>query len=136
MDIISTEKLPEKGLVMAYFKNELLFSPYEVTEKGLSLPEKALFDAGMPYECHFFDEDREYRLVRRSARNDVIEKVLSKEQEEEMSHDLIFTEDVLVKKEYADIPGIPEKLRVINRYGYSENDTLVLRDYRLSLIPM
>ena len=49
-----------------------------------------------------------------------------------MEPDLLFTEEVLVKKEYTDIPGIPEKLRVINRYRYSENDTLVLKDYRIA----
>lgn len=49
-----------------------------------------------------------------------------------VGEDLLFPEEVLVKKEYTDIPGIPEKLRVINRYHYSENDTLVLKDYRIA----
>ncbi len=49
-----------------------------------------------------------------------------------MPKDLVFTEDVLVKKEYASIAGIPKKLRIVNRYEYSENDTLVLRNYRLA----
>lgn len=133
MNRIPIEKLPKKGLVMAYFRNSILFSPYEVTDKGLELPQKALFEEEMPCECHFFDKDREYRMIRREARNDVIERILEKE-EETGARDLIFEEDVLVKKEYADIPGIPEKLRVINRYRYSENDTLVLRDYRLSVV--
>ena len=40
---------------------------------------------------------------------------------------------IVLKKVYADQPGIPDKLRVINRYQYSENDTLVLKDYRIAL---
>lgn len=56
-----------------------------------------------------------------------------KAEEELWDPDLLFVQDVLVKKEYTDIPGIPEKIRVINRYSYSENDTLVLQDYRLAL---
>ena len=51
-----------------------------------------------------------------------------------MDPDLLFSEDVLVKKEYAALRGIPEKLRVISRYRYSENDTLVLDLYRISTI--
>ena len=41
--------------------------------------------------------------------------------------------ELQLKKEYADQPGIPDKLRVINRYQYSENDTLVLKDYRIAV---
>lgn len=62
-----------------------------------------------------------------------IERILTKDEEEKLEPDLLFPEDVLVKKEYTDIPGIPEKLRVINRYRYSENDTLVLEDYRIAV---
>lgn len=134
MNGISNEKIPPKGLVIAYFRNRLLFSPYEVSGNELKLPQKALFDAETPYECHFFDRDREYRLIRRESRNDVIERILSVEDEEMTDPELLFSEDVLIKKEYADIPGIPEKLRVISRYRYSENDILVLKDYRLAVI--
>lgn len=133
MNGISIDKIPKKGLVMAYFRNELLFLPYEVTGDELKMQGKTLFDKEMPYECHFFNKDREYRLIRRESRNDVIERILTKDEEEELEPDLLFPEDVLVKKEYTDIPGIPEKLRVINRYRYSENDTLVLEDYRIAV---
>ena len=131
---IPIEKLPEKGLVMAYFSERILFAPYKVTDNRLQLDQKKLFEEEMPYECHFFDCEKEYRLIKREARNDVIERVLTKEEEASIPSDLLFAEDVLVKKEYADIPGIPEKLRVINRYCYSENDTLVLMDYRIALV--
>ena len=133
MNRIPLDKIPKKGLVMAYFRNELLFSPYEVTGEGLKLFGKALFDRELPYECHFFDKAREYRLIRRESRNDVIERFLTEDEEEALEPDLLFSEDVLVRKEYADIPGIPEKLRVVNRYRYSENDTLVLKDYRIAV---
>ncbi len=129
---ISIDKIPKKGLVMAYFRNQLLFLPYEVAGDELKMPGGAFFDKEMPYECHFFNKDMEYRLIRRESRNDVIERILTKDEEEKMESDLLFPEEVLVKKEYTDIPGIPEKLRVINRYHYSENDTLVLKDYRIA----
>ena len=51
----------------------------------------------------------EYRLIRRESRNDVIERILTKNEEEKMESDLLFPEEVLVK-----------------------NDTLVLKDYRIA----
>lgn len=133
---ITIENLPKKGLVMAYFREKLLFSPYEVEDGKLKLPEQELFEKEEPYECHFFDDEKEYRLIKRSARKDVIERILTSEEEKAMPGDLLFAEDVLVKTEYAKSPGIPEKLRVINRYRYSENDTLVLKDYRMATDPI
>lgn len=134
MKQIPLEKLPKKGLVMAYFTGALLFSPYEVTGEGLKIPVPDAHEDEEPYECHFFDEKTEYRRIRRKARNDVIERILTEEEEKEMPPDLLFPEDILVKEAYTKLPGIPEKLRVINRYQYSENDTLVLKDYRMTLV--
>ncbi len=134
MQNISIDRLPQKGLVMAYFKEKLLFSPYEVEGGELKLPEKELFEKEEPYECHFFDDKKEYRVIKRSARKDVIERTLTSEEEESMPPELLFSEEVLVKPEYTEIPGIPEKLRVINRYQYSENDILVLKDYRMAVV--
>ena len=130
---IKVDKLPKQGLVMAYFKERLFFSPYFVREGDLVLPEKTVWDSEEPYECHFFDGRKEYRRILRAFRGDIIEQILTEEDEAQMQKDLVFTEEVLVKKEYASMAGIPEKLRIVNRYEYSENDTLVLRNYRLAL---
>ena len=129
---IEVEKLPKQGLVMAYFKERLFFSPYSVQDGSIVLPEKTIFFDEEPYECHFFDCRKEYRRILRASRGDIIEQILTEEDETKMPKDLVFTEDVLVKKEYASIAGIPKKLRIVNRYEYSENDTLVLRNYRLA----
>ena len=133
---IRTENIPERGLVMAYFREELLFSSYSIEAGELVLPGKTLFETEDPFECHFFDNRTEYRRIRRASRRDIIERILTKEEEDRMPEDLLFAEDVLVKGKYARTPGIPEKLRVVSRYEYSENDTLVLRDYRMALIDM
>ena len=135
MKEIQIDLIPPKGLVMAYFRNRLLFSPYEITGDGLSLEEKELFEKEIPYECHFFDETTEYRIVYREAHRDYIHRVLTKEEENKMPEDYLFSEDVLVKKEYVSLSGIPEMLRVISRYRYTENDTLTLKDYRIAVIP-
>ena len=46
-----------------------------------------------------------------------------------MDPDLLYEEDVLVKDEYSGKSGLPERLKVINRYMYTENDTIVLKNY-------
>ena len=119
---------------MAYFDDALLFSPYEVEGGKLKIAAENAFEDEEPYECHFFDGETEYRRIKRAARRDVIERILTEEEEKKMTPDLLFVEDMLVKKEYTKIPGIPVKLRVVNRYRYSENDTLVLKDYRMAVI--
>ena len=43
-----------------------------------------------------------------------------------------FPEEVLVRPQYAERGDLPEKLTIINRYRYSENDTLTLENYRIS----
>lgn len=131
---ISVDKLPRKGLVLAYFRDRLIFSPYSVEGGELLTEERELFERECPEECHFFDDAAEYRMIQRHARGDRIELVLTADEEKHMDPDLLFSEDVLVKKEYAALRGIPEKLRVISRYRYSENDTLVLDLYRISTI--
>ena len=46
-----------------------------------------------------------------------------------MDPDLLYEEEVLVKNENA--AGI-DRLKIINRYMFTENDTLVLRNYRIA----
>ena len=49
-----------------------------------------------------------------------------------MDPDLIFVEEPLVREELAQKPGIPKRVKVVNRYAYTPNDTLVLSNYRIS----
>ena len=133
MNGISIGKLPRKGLVLAYFPDRLVFSTYCVKGEELLTQEKELFEKVCPDECHFFDHDTEYRLVQRRSRGEVIELVLTADEEEGTDPDLLFTEDVLVSKEYTET-GMPEKLQVTSRYRYSDNDTLILDMYRISTV--
>ena len=126
------EKAPAAGFVIACLKDQLIFAPYKIrngvfTAEGWDCP-----DFSEAEECHFFDENREYRRIYRSARRDVIETVLTAEEEASMDPDLIFIEDVLVKPEYVETGRLPSSLTVVNRYRYSEYDTIVLEDYRIS----
>ena len=81
-------------------------------------------------ECHLFDQNKEYRMIFREARQDRVEAVLTRQQEEIMDPDLLYEEGVLLKNDKA--AGI-DSLKIINRYKFTENDTLVLRNYRIAL---
>ena len=45
---------------------------------------------------------------------------------------LLYEQEMLVKEDYARRGDLPEKLLVMNRYAFTENDTLTLQDYRIS----
>ena len=125
------ENAPSVGFVIACLKNQLIFAPYKIQDGVLEVEGWNNPDFTEAEECHFFDNIREYRRIYRSARRDVIETVLTAREEQDMDPDLIFVEEVLVKPQYIESGRIPTTLTIINRYRYSEYDTIVLEDYRI-----
>ena len=130
---IPLDKLPKKGYIIADFADTTLFEPYEITDGLLRFNNCELFEKEIPFECHFFNEKQELRLIYRESRNDFIELLLSENDETDMDKDLLYTQEVLVKPEYACREDLPDKLRVINRFIFSENDTLILQNYRAAI---
>lgn len=127
------EKIPEKGFVLADFADTTVFEPYEIKNGELCLGSRKVFEQQIPIECHFFDETSELRLVHRESRNDTIEILLRESDEIDMDQELLYTQEVLLKQEYTNRDDMPKKLRIINRFVYSDNDTLILNNYRISL---
>ena len=130
---ISFEKLPPKGIMLLYFKKQLVFEPYEVKNGKLIYDGAEHLSEKIPIECHFFDKNTEYRLIRRESRGDVIEIVLTAEEEAHIDSDLLYVEETLIKDEYKKNDDLPEKLTIISRYRYSDNDTLELKNYRIAI---
>ena len=127
---ITLDKAPAKGYLLAYFRNALVFEPYTVENGRLVFPGCESWQKTAPKECHLFDQNKEYRMIFREARQDRVETVLTRQEEETMDPDLLYEEEVLVKNDEA--AGI-DSLRIVNRYMFTENDTLVLRNYRIAL---
>ncbi len=127
-----SDKLPPKGYILAYFRDRLVFEPYTAEDGKLIFGSSELLERETPQECHFFDKEHDCYMIRRQSRNDMIVKVRTAEEEKDTEPDLIFIQTVLVKDEYAAREDLPSALRIINRYEYSDSDTLVLRNYRLS----
>lgn len=128
------DKIPVKGIVLAFFSYRSVFFPYEVSDGNIIIKGQEDVDLSKAYECHFFDRDSEYRRIKRGSRGDVREVVLTKDQEDSMDPDLVFEEEVLVQPSYQDREGIPDKLLIVNRYRYSDSDLTVLDDYRISYL--
>ena len=126
---INLDIAPARGYLLAYFRNELVFESYYVQSGRLVFPGCERWQKAVPEECHMFDENKEYRMILRKARQDRVEVVLTSQEEEAMDPDLLYEEEVLVKNENA--AGI-DRLKIINRYMFTENDTLVLRNYRIA----
>ena len=129
---ICLEKAPSKGYLLAYFRDTLVFEPYTIENGRLVFSDWEVYQELAPKECHLFDENTEYRMILREARGDLVEVILTRQEEETMDPNLLYEEEVLVKNEYSEKEGFPERLKVINRYTYTENDTLVLKNYRIA----
>ncbi len=127
-----SDKIPTKGYVLAYFKERLIFEPYTVQDGKPVFKGSELFESGTLQECHFFDKERDCFMIHRQSRNDMIVKIRTADEEKNIEPDLIFMQTVLIKDEYAERADIPSTLRIINRYEYSDSDTLVLKNYRIS----
>ena len=128
-----SDQIPREGLVLAEGREELVFAPYIYRAGKILLDGQDRSDLLEWDQCLLFSRDTEYRRVRRRARHDVIETVLTAEEEAAMDPELLYTEEVLVKPSYAGQRGIPETLIIVSRYRYSENDTLVLEDTRVAM---
>ena len=129
---ISLEKLPPVGVMLVYFNDGFIFEPYEVKDGALIFEGAEKFAEENPAVCHFFDENKEYRVIRRESHGDILETVFTAEEESKMDTDLLYSENHLVKEEYRK-PGIPEKLTMISRYHYLDNDVFELESYRIAL---
>ena len=127
-----SDKIPANGYILAYFKERLIFEPYTVRDGKPIFKGSELFERGTLHECHFFDKERDYFMIHRQSRNDMIVKIRTADEEKNIEPDLIFIQTVLIKDEYAKRADIPSTLRIINRYEYSDSDTLVLKNYRIS----
>ena len=81
---------------------------------------------------HCFDRNTEYRLLVTDDGDRLVEVVLDAEEEKTMEPDLLFVDEMLLRPEYrSDHVGI-QKLKVMNRYRYTDFDTMTLDNYRIS----
>ena len=135
MDSFPENKAPVRGYILACYPDALIFEPYTLKNGEPFFEGCEALRGEIPWECHLFDDEAEYRRIYRESVGDWIEQVFTRAEESGMDPDLVYEEEVLVKQQYTDTGRLPQKLTIINRYRYSECDTLTLDNYRISCRP-
>ncbi len=130
--MLSINKLPRKGWVLAYSSEKILFDSYVVDNDCVVLGGGGKFDGRNFYEIHCFDASQEYRLF--TSHGTAHEVILSEhdESERETFDTFTYRDEQLLQERYARILGCEEaKIIVINRFAYTEDDAVYLAGYRL-----
>lgn len=131
MDSFLKSNAPAKGYILACYPDTLVFEPYILRDGEPIFEGCEALREETAWECHLFDDEKEYRRIFRESFGDWIELLLTRAEEREMAPDLVYEEEAFVKPQYADTGRLPRLLTVTNRYRYSEYDTLTLDNYRI-----
>ena len=129
------DNAPARGYILACYPDTLVFEPYALKDGAPVFEGCEALRNEIPRECHLFDDEKEYRRIFRESSGEWIELLFTKAEERGMDPDLVFDEEVFVKPQYTDTGRLPQKLTITNRYRYSEYDTLMLDNYRISCKP-
>lgn len=124
-------KAPQSGWILAVPEDgQTVFERFTREDSGVRFPGMERLNGKLIRRCHCFDENSEYRYLCVGDSMRVIETVCDAKQEADMDPDLLYEDDLILSAQYA--PGEEiRKLRVINRYRYTECNTLTVEDYRL-----
>jgi len=104
--------------ILEYLKQALLIGT------GISIVLSAVYLLGASW----------FYIVFRSHGRAPVRLILTREEEEHMEPDLIYEQEVLVQERFAADSALPERLKIISRYRYSDSDTLILDNYRIAYV--
>lgn len=125
-------RIPDEGMMIAVLEGRILVERYRKEVDGLSFPDAERLQKTALVRLHCFDRNTEYRLLVTDDGDRLVEVVLDAEEEKTMEPDLLFVDEMLLRPEYrSDHVGI-QKLKVMNRYRYTDFDTMTLDNYRIS----
>ena len=125
-------KAPERGWLFAETETGAILERYVLVDGEPDFPGRERLRDAVVTRLHCFDERVEYRWLRTNEKGGVVEGVFSAEEEAGMDPDLVYPDDMILADEYAPKEGGLWVLSVINRYRWTETDTLTLENYRLA----
>ena len=125
-------RIPAEGIMIAVFDDRTLVERYGKEAEGLSFPGTEQVGKKDLLRLHCFDPETEYRLIVTDDGERLIEVIMSAEEEKGMEPDLLFEDEMLLREEYCTERVGIRKLKVINRYRYTQYDTMTLDNYRIS----
>lgn len=125
-------KAPARGWLFAETEHGPILERYSIVDGELHFPGAARLEAAPVLRLHCFDEQAEYRYLRVNEEGDAVEGLFTAEQETAMDPDLIYEDKMVLAEAYAPKDGGIWTLSVINRYRWTEYNTLGLENYRLA----
>lgn len=125
-------KAPERGWFFAETETGAILERYVLVDGEPDFPGHERLRDAVVTRIHCFDERVEYRWLRVNEKGGAVEGVFSAEEEAGMDPDLVYADDMILADEYTPKEGGIWVLSVINRYRWTETDTLTLENYRLA----
>lgn len=98
--MLSIDKLPRKGWILAYAGGKILFDSYAAENDCVVLGSGGIFDGAGFYEIHCFDDSQEYRVF--TSHGELHEVVLSEhdDSERETFDTFTYSEEQLLREKY------------------------------------
>lgn len=110
---------PNKGYLLTYGDNKVELYPYDLTKDKINFKEQTY---------HLFDEQKEYRRFYSNGK--LHEIIISSDEEKAMDKDLLYAEEIELEDIYKS--NTYNKIKIVNRYKYKNNNSLCLVNYRLA----
>ena len=127
---MNIKEAPSKGHVYAQTREgEIVFDEYNLQGDAVKLKSGKELDFDACEEVHLFDEESEFRIVTVNGEQKTM--ILTAEQEKDNEEIVTYTENQFLMDEFCE-GGVQQKLVVVSRFAYGENDSLYLCDYRLA----
>ena len=125
-------RAPAHGWIFAETKRGPILERYAIVDGEPDFPGAERLKDAPVLRLHCFDEQTEYRYLRVNESGAVVEGLFTAEQEAAMDPDLVYADRLVLAEAYAPKDGGIWVLSVINRYRWTDSNTLDLENYRLA----
>lgn len=125
-------KAPRRGWLFAETERGPVLERYVIVDGEPDFPGSERLKGVPVLRLHCFDEQTEYRFLRVDEDGDAVEGLFTAGQEAAMDPDLVYADKMVLKEAYAPKDGGVWTLDVVNRYRWTENDSLELENYRMA----
>ena len=125
-------KAPRRGWLFAETERGPVLERYVIVDGEPDFPGSERLKGVPVLRLHCFDGQTEYRFLRVDEDGDAVEGLFTAGQEAAMDPDLVYADKMVLKEAYAPKDGGVWTLDVVNRYRWTENDSLELENYRMA----
>lgn len=120
--------IPANGYCMAVCYDGVFFGKYKIDGDNI-ITDALPATVSQFKELRLFNKESEYRL--RYVSGNKYENIFDSDEEKNVDKDLIYIDEMLLKDIYKNTSGL-EKIIVVNRYKYTDYNTITLDNYRIT----